>query len=126
MAKIKITDNNMAMFLVCEAIGEERKEFMDIKPDDDGLYDLTITLNGKEINVVCPYDEGFSEHFRGVMAKITAHKPKEIMVDDDFRLMFREGKGCACPLHMKAFNRLAGTNMTREELYTRKFDQSVI
>lgn len=51
MAKIKITDNNMAMFLVCEAIGEERKEFMDIKPDDDGLYDLTITLNGKEINV---------------------------------------------------------------------------
>ena len=77
----------------------------------------TNLTDGKEINVVCPYDEGFREHFRGVMAKITAHKPKEIMVDDDFRLMFREGKGCACPLHMKAFNRLAGTNMTREELY---------
>lgn len=51
MAKIKLTENNMGMFLVCEAIGEERKEFMDIKPDTDGCYDLTITLNGKEINV---------------------------------------------------------------------------
>ncbi len=77
----------------------------------------TNLTDGKEINVVCPYDEGFRKHFKSVMAKITAHKPKEIMVDDDFRLMFREGKGCACPLHMKAFNKLAGTNMTREQLY---------
>lgn len=51
MAKIKLSNNNMAMFMVCEAIGEERKEFMDIKPDADGLYDINITLNGKEINV---------------------------------------------------------------------------
>ncbi|MBE5792830.1 MAG: hypothetical protein E7322_11875 [Clostridiales bacterium] len=77
----------------------------------------TNLTDGKEVNVVCPYDEGFRKHFKGVMAQITSHRPKEIMVDDDFRLMFREGKGCACPLHMKAFNRLAGVNMTREELY---------
>ena len=77
----------------------------------------TNLTDGREINVVCPYDEGFRQHFKGVMAQITEHKPKEIMVDDDFRLMFREGKGCACPLHMKAFNRLAGTNMTREDLF---------
>lgn len=77
----------------------------------------TNLTDGKEINVVCPYDEGFRKHFKSQMAKITAHKPKEIMVDDDFRLMFREGKGCACRLHMKVFNKLAGTNMTREELY---------
>ena len=51
MSKIKLTNNNMAMFMVCEAIGEERNEFMDIKPDEDGLYDIKITLNGKEINV---------------------------------------------------------------------------
>ena len=51
MAKIKLSNNNMAMFMVCEAIGEERKEFMDIKPDADGLYDINITLNGKGINV---------------------------------------------------------------------------
>ncbi len=72
--------------------------------------------DGKEVNVVCPYDEGFRSHFKSVMATVTKHNPASIMVDDDFRLMFREGKGCACPLHMSAFNRLAGTNMTREEL----------
>ena len=50
MSKIKLTDNNMAMFMVCEAIGEERNEFMDIKPDEDGLYDIKTSsfhkLNG--------------------------------------------------------------------------------
>lgn len=51
MAKINIIDNDMAMFMMCEAIGEERKEFTDLKPDEDGLYDVVITLNGKEIDV---------------------------------------------------------------------------
>ena len=51
MAKINVVNNNMAMFLICEAIGEERKEFMNLKPDADGLYDVVITLNGKEIDV---------------------------------------------------------------------------
>lgn len=77
----------------------------------------TNLTDGEQLNIVCPYDEGFRAHFKSQMAKITAHKPKEIMVDDDFRLIYRAGKGCACPLHMKAFNKLAGTNMTREELY---------
>ena len=76
----------------------------------------TNLTNGQEVNVVCPYDEGFRRHFKSVMATVASHKPASIMVDDDFRLMFRDGKGCACPLHMAAFNRLAGTNMTREEL----------
>lgn len=77
----------------------------------------TNLTDGEEVNVVCPYDEGFRQHFKSVMATVTKHKPASIMVDDDFRLMFRPGKGCACPLHMAAFNQLAGTNMTREELY---------
>lgn len=40
------------------------------------------------------------------------------MVDDDFRLLGRSGKGCACPLHMAEFNKRAGTDMTREELWS--------
>lgn len=51
MAKINVINNDIALFMVCEAIGEERKEFMDLTPDEDGLYDVVITLNGKEINV---------------------------------------------------------------------------
>ncbi len=77
----------------------------------------TNLTDGEELDIVCPYDEGFRRHFKSAMATITKQRPASIMVDDDFRLMFRGGKGCACPLHMAAFNRLAGTNMTREELY---------
>lgn len=50
MAKINIVDSDMAMFMLCEAIGEERKEFTDLRPNEDGLYDVVITLNGKEVN----------------------------------------------------------------------------
>ncbi|MBO5418145.1 MAG: hypothetical protein J6A50_06050 [Clostridia bacterium] len=74
-----------------------------------------LTDGGLE-NVCCPYDEKFREHFKGVMRTLAEHKPAEIMVDDDFRLIFRGGRGCACPLHMAAFNKKAGLNLTREEL----------
>lgn len=77
----------------------------------------TNLTDGEETNTVCPLDEGFRSHFKSVMAAITKHKPKTIMVDDDFRLMFREGKGCACPLHMKLFHEISRTNLTREEIY---------
>ena len=73
-------------------------------------------LDGEEKNKYCPYDEGFRAHFKWVMRTIAEHHPKAIMVDDDFRLLFFYGKGCACELHMNRFNELAGTNLTREEL----------
>lgn len=73
--------------------------------------------DGKEVFAVCPEDEAFLEHFAGVMRALAKEKPKAIMLDDDFRLMMRGGRGCACPRHMEIFNRLAGTDMTREELY---------
>lgn len=51
MSKVCIGDRDMATFLVCEAIGEERKDFQDLQPDENGMYDLVITVNGKELNV---------------------------------------------------------------------------
>ena len=81
-------------------------------------FQQCINLNdGKEVHVVCPYDENFREHMRNEFAVIARHRPAMIMVDDDFRLMARPGMGCACPKHMAEFNRRAGTNMTREELF---------
>ena len=71
---------------------------------------------GEMRDIYCPYDEGFREHFREVFATVAKHKPKVIMVDDDFRLMQGPGRGCACPLHLKRFAELAGKTMTREEL----------
>lgn len=78
--------------------------------------------DGEEKNKVCPYDEDFREYFKGIMATLASHKPKTIMVDDDFRLLFFYGRGCVCPLHMKRFHALSGTEMTREELNQRIAD----
>ena len=76
----------------------------------------TGILNGLPENVVCPYDEGFKEYIYNVFRTIALCRPSHIMVDDDFRLIARVGGGCACPLHMKRFNEIMGTDLSREEL----------
>lgn len=86
--------------------------------DQPNHFQHVVNLtDGEEKNVVCPYDEGFRKHMKSAFATIAREKPAMIMVDDDFRLTARPGHGCACPLHMAEFNRRAGTNMTREELF---------
>ena len=73
--------------------------------------------NGVSPEVCCPLDKGFQKYIRNATARIASTHPAHIMLDDDFRLMWRAAKGCACPLHMAEFNKLANTNLTREELY---------
>lgn len=73
--------------------------------------------DGRPENTVCPYDEGFHEYMKHAMHKIAECKPDLIMVDDDFRLMFREGGGCACPIHMERFCEESGADITREQLW---------
>ena len=74
-------------------------------------------MNNYTPDVYCPLDENFREHMKGVLAHIASLKPDSIMVDDDTRLVAaRNGRGCACPLHMARFNALAKTSFSREEL----------
>ena len=77
----------------------------------------TNFTDGKEVDSVCPLDEGFKDYMYGVMRTITSYNPECIMVDDDFRTIWYKGEGCACPLHMEIFNRRAGTNLTSRELW---------
>lgn len=51
MANVDVIHNKMAMFILCEAIGGEREEFKDLKADSNGLYDVSISINGIEVNV---------------------------------------------------------------------------
>ena len=51
MAKINIVNNDMTMFMMCEAIAGETDEWKDLQPDENGLYNINIQLNGREINV---------------------------------------------------------------------------
>ena len=85
--------------------------------EKSALTDIVYLTNGKTDNVTCPYDLGFQDYIREQFRILASYSPSTIMVDDDFRLMFRPGKGCACHLHMQKFNALAKTNLSREELY---------
>ena len=78
----------------------------------------TNLTDGVTPEVCCPLDKGFRRYIRNSAKRIAQTRPDHIMLDDDFRLLLRNGKGCACPLHMAEFNRQAGTSLTREELYT--------
>ena len=50
MAKIDVINNKMTMFMLCEAIGEDR-DIIDFQSDENGLYDVKIIFNGTELNV---------------------------------------------------------------------------
>ncbi|MBR6747307.1 MAG: hypothetical protein IKM07_00090, partial [Clostridia bacterium] len=80
--------------------------------------------DGVQTNTVCPYDKGFREYIYNALRTIAEHHPDTIMIDDDFRLIGRKARGCACELHMKRFNELAGTNLSREELWAIVDDES--
>lgn len=72
--------------------------------------------NGVEENVYCPIDPSIIEYLSKAMKRIAKEHPKAIMLDDDVRLLMRPFEGCACPYHMKEFNRMNNTDMTRAEL----------
>ena len=82
-------------------------------------YQRYVNLtDGEEVDISCPYDADFQKYISHAMEVLASHRPRVIMVDDDFRLVnCRAGKGCACPMHLAEFNRRAGLNLTREELY---------
>ena len=77
---------------------------------------FTGMRDGSTAEVVCPYDSGFQTYIYHVLRRIASCAPDCIMIDDDFRLLGRGTNGCGCPLHMKRFHELSGTNLSREEL----------
>lgn len=74
-------------------------------------------VDGKDYNVVCPYDEGFRDYIYDALRTVAQCAPHHIMIDDDYRLIHRgDPGGCACPLHMKRFGELSGADISREQL----------
>ena len=81
-------------------------------------YQPHVNFNdGEAKRCACPMDDGFKEYIYEVMKTIASYNPTHIMVDDDFRTIWYKGEGCACPLHMNLFNKRAGTDFSREELW---------
>ena len=73
-------------------------------------------VDGVEAHAICPFDEDFREYIRHSFSVVASYKPDHIMLDDDFRLIIRPGKGCACDLHLDAFYKKTGIRKTREEI----------
>jgi len=88
-------------------------------PREPYEFQPSVSLVTGEDRVVtcCPLDPKFHEYIKGQMRILAERKPSIIMLDDDLGLLYRPTKGCACKYHMAEFNRRAGTNMSREELY---------
>lgn len=88
-------------------------------PNEPHPFQTVVSLvNGSNlVSTCCPLDPGFLSYLKGQMRTLATYHPAVVMIDDDTGLVYRDVKGCACPIHMAEFNRRAGTNMTREELY---------
>ncbi len=73
--------------------------------------------DGAATRCACPLDDGFKDYIYNVMKTLASYNPACIMIDDDFRTIWYKGEGCACPLHMNLFNKYAGTDLSRGELW---------
>ncbi len=82
-------------------------------------FQTTVSvIDGEESGVTCcPLDPGFRAYMKEQMRILATHKPGAVMIDDDVAMLYRNTRGCACHRHMAEFNRRAGTDMTRQELY---------
>lgn len=89
------------------------------KPREPYAFMPSISLVTGEERVVtcCPLDPHFQEYIKGQMKILAKRHPSIVMLDDDLGLLYKPTKGCACKYHMAEFNKRAGTNMSREELY---------
>lgn len=84
--------------------------------EESEFQKLVQFTDGTSVSTVCPYDEGFKKYIYDALKTIAKCNPGYIMIDDDLRLIFREGEGCACPLHLKRISEIYGKTLTREQL----------
>jgi len=78
-------------------------------------------LDGKEIASFCPTDPVFTGDFVNWVKNTAKAGGKMIMLDDDFRLGYRGGIGCACDRHMAMVAKNLGRPVTREEILEKAF-----
>ena len=102
-----------AGILVQASLGHDGRHL----PEPSPFTKLVRLSDGESPEICCPADPAFRAHFRAVFRTLASHRPSVIMLDDDFRLMARPGRGCACERHLAEFNRRAGTALTREQLW---------
>ena len=72
----------------------------------------------------CPLDEEFLAYMEQVFETVAKSGAPLILLDDDFRLNYHMPGvpvGCFCPLHIEAFNKKLGQDLTRKEIVKQVF-----
>lgn len=100
--------------LIQSTIGHGRA--FDVRDDGFTYQKYVAVSDGKPRYVACPYGEEFKEYMYEIARIVAMSGVDATMVDDDFRMIARDGRGCVCPLHLKRFNELAGTDWTEAQL----------
>lgn len=100
--------------LIQSSIGHGRA--FDVRDEGFPYQKYVAVSDGKMRYVACPYGKGFQEYIYETARLIALAGVDAIMVDDDFRMIARNGRGCVCPLHLQKFNELAGTDWTEQQL----------
>lgn len=89
------------------------------KPASPHPFQTVVSLvDGSTLeSTCCPLDSGFRKYIKGQMRTLATHHPSVVMIDDDVGLVYRDVRGCACPLHLAQVSRRAGKPLSREEIY---------
>lgn len=90
-------------------------------PATPHTFQTTISvIDGANRNsTCCPLDQNFKAYLKEQMRILATRNPEIILLDDDLGTLYRSNlRGCACPMHLAEFNKRAGTNFTREQLYS--------
>lgn len=79
-------------------------------------------IGGKNEYSYCPLDENFADLYAKVIQMIANAGPAIIMLDDDYRLNYRNYRmGCTCPLHLNAYYERIGEVIPKEQLEQKVF-----
>ena len=80
MSKIKLSHSPMAMYMICEAIGSDRD--INLKPDENGMHDISLTVNGQEINFerfISNLQKSYNDSVKSCASNIISSKYDQII-----------------------------------------------
>lgn len=93
-------------------------------------FTTMVDFNGKQaISVACPLDANWRDYFAKFLGFLIQEiKPDYYWVEDDFRLHNHdplEWGGCFCENHIAEFNKMLGTDYSREEFCEKAFSKGM-
>lgn len=103
------------------SLGHGGKLVSTVGENVDLPYQRMVGLSGETSeDSFCPLDDAYAENFSDWISDIARAGAKLIMLDDDYRLSYRDnGLSCVCERHMARYREMTGEDLTYEEIKAR-------